>query len=387
MTETAGYDEDVMFLVVPNSEFSDASEFSRCIPLVLDMCTLCRIVNVTKESKLDRLSSPWSTARTWRLLSRWGMADLDSGEGGDTEEGAAAPEEPQDKGIDEPVKMRESVRLGPFQMQMLQCKTMLLLGETAHVMVAPLKAGMVQPTGMHPYLWAFMCCTHTQGSGWEAIRCLSLCMSCNVRQSHLSEEGCAGSPHCVSLTSTPSQTLIGDGSHSGGRGVARAHVSGYASEEAPREAEPRWSQQLDSPECSSHERACTGLKFVCAFCGLVGHYRCFIKGFAHITRLLHDVLRKEVKMGPVQLPLEAWEVVRILKDKIQPMPMLVFPDFDKPFLLDTDASKEGLGVVLSQKQDDGCYHPVAVGSHSLTPSEKNYHSSKLEFLTLKWSVT
>ena len=67
--------------------------------------------------------------------------------------------------------------------------------------------------------------------------------------------------------------------------------------------------------------------------------------------------------------------------------MLVFPDFDKPFLLETDASKEGLGAVLSQKQDDGCYHPVTFGSHSLMPSDKNYHSSKLEFLALKWSVT
>ena len=69
------------------------------------------------------------------------------------------------------------------------------------------------------------------------------------------------------------------------------------------------------------------------------------------------------------------------------MRVLVFPDFDKPFLLETDASKEGLGVVLSQKQDDGHYHHVAFGSRTLTPSEQNYHSSKLEFLALKWSVT
>ena len=69
------------------------------------------------------------------------------------------------------------------------------------------------------------------------------------------------------------------------------------------------------------------------------------------------------------------------------MPVLVFPDFDKPCLLETDASKEVLGVVLSQKQDDGCYHPVAFGSRTLTPSEQNYHKSKLEFLALKWSVT
>ena len=126
---------------------------------------------------------------------------------------------------------------------------------------------------------------------------------------------------------------------------------------------------------------------VCTFCGLVGHYWRFIKGFANIAHPLYDMLGKEVKMGPVDLPPEVWEAVDILKRKVQSMPILVFPDFNKPFLLETDASKEGLGAVLSQKQSNGHYHPVTFGSHSLTPSEKNYHSSKLEFLALKWSVT
>ena len=126
---------------------------------------------------------------------------------------------------------------------------------------------------------------------------------------------------------------------------------------------------------------------VCAFCGLAGHYRRFIKGFANIVCPLYNVLRKEVKMGLVDLPPKAWEAMGILNGKVQSMPVLVFPDFDKPFLLETDASKEELGAVLSQKQSNRWYHPVAFGSHSLTPLEKNYHSSKLEFLTLKWNVT
>ena len=124
-----------------------------------------------------------------------------------------------------------------------------------------------------------------------------------------------------------------------------------------------------------------------AFCRLVGHYRRFIKGFANIACPLYDMLGREVKMGPVDLLPEAREAMNVLKGKVQSLPVLVFPDFDKPFLLETDASKEGLGVVLSQKQNDGQYHPVTFGSHSLTPSEKNYHSSKLEFLALKWSMT
>ena len=41
---------------------------------------------------------------------------------------------------------------------------------------------------------------------------------------------------------------------------------------------------------------------VCAFCGLAGHYRRFIKGFTNIACPLYDVLGEEVKMGPVDLP-------------------------------------------------------------------------------------
>ena len=126
---------------------------------------------------------------------------------------------------------------------------------------------------------------------------------------------------------------------------------------------------------------------VCMFCRLVGHYRRFIKGFTNIAHPLCDVLGKEVKMGPVELSLEALEAMNVFKRKVQFAPILVFPNFDKPFLLEMDNSKEGWGAVLSQKQSDGHYHPVAFRSHSLTPSEKNYHSSKLEFLALKWSIT
>ena len=68
-------------------------------------------------------------------------------------------------------------------------------------------------------------------------------------------------------------------------------------------------------------------------------------------------------------------------------PVLAFANYMKDFLLEMDASKEGLGAVLSQKQADGCYHLVAYGSQALTAHEKNYHSTKLEFLAIKWAIT
>ena len=68
-------------------------------------------------------------------------------------------------------------------------------------------------------------------------------------------------------------------------------------------------------------------------------------------------------------------------------PVLAFAYFQKLFLLKSDASSCGLRVILSQEQDDGRYHPVAYTSRELTGGKKEYHSSKLEFLALKWAVT
>ena len=67
-------------------------------------------------------------------------------------------------------------------------------------------------------------------------------------------------------------------------------------------------------------------------------------------------------------------------------PVLAFAAYMKDFLLTMDASKEGPGAVPSQKQADGHFHPVAYGSQALTAHKNNYHSTKLEFLELKWTV-
>ena len=50
-------------------------------------------------------------------------------------------------------------------------------------------------------------------------------------------------------------------------------------------------------------------------------------------------------------------------------------------------TKEGLGAVLSQKQEDGQFDPVAYSGQVLTTHEKNYHSMKLEVSGIKWAIT
>ena len=98
---------------------------------------------------------------------------------------------------------------------------------------------------------------------------------------------------------------------------------------------------------------------------------------------------KIVSLNLIQLgyPRMPWLAFQELKMKCLTALVLAFADFKKPFLLETDASIEGLGAVLSQKQDDGRYHPVAYASRCLKGGELKYHSSKLEFLALKWAVT
>ena len=106
-----------------------------------------------------------------------------------------------------------------------------------------------------------------------------------------------------------------------------------------------------------------------AFLGLVGNYQQFIKGFAHIVQPLCEHLYWEgasKKSEWVMLMAEAKDAFETLKKPCLKAPVLAFTNFDKPFLLETDASKLGLGAVLSQKQTDGQYHLVAYASQTLT---------------------
>ena len=127
-----------------------------------------------------------------------------------------------------------------------------------------------------------------------------------------------------------------------------------------------------------------------SFVGLVGHYRHFIKGFTNIAAPLYNLTsgdNEDKKSEHVDLSPEAREAFDRLKAACLQAPILSFPDFNKPFLLETEASGRGLGAVLSQKQADGRYHPIAYASCVMNETEQRYHSNKQEFLALKWAVT
>ncbi|KAJ8373065.1 hypothetical protein AAFF_G00271930 [Aldrovandia affinis] len=67
--------------------------------------------------------------------------------------------------------------------------------------------------------------------------------------------------------------------------------------------------------------------------------------------------------------------------------VLAHPDFDRPFILSTDASLDGLGAVLSQvPAGEDKARPIAFASKSLSRSQAKYPAHRLEFLALKWAV-
>ena len=80
------------------------------------------------------------------------------------------------------------------------------------------------------------------------------------------------------------------------------------------------------------------------------------------------------------------EAFDALKEALSTAPVLGYPDFSREFILEIDASLNGLGTVLSQQGKDRQIRVIAYASHSLCPSERsmhNYSSAKLELLVLK----
>ena len=127
----------------------------------------------------------------------------------------------------------------------------------------------------------------------------------------------------------------------------------------------------------------TNVTGVRQFLGLASHYRRFVKNFAKIASPLHGLTRKLAEFKWTQ---ECQAAFDQLKNKLETAPILAYPNFDLPFTLETDASIQGLGAILSQKQQDGLVHPVAYASRALLPAERNYSISELETLAVVWAI-
>uniref|UniRef100_A0A8C6VTB1 Gypsy retrotransposon integrase-like protein 1 n=1 Tax=Nothobranchius furzeri TaxID=105023 RepID=A0A8C6VTB1_NOTFU len=127
----------------------------------------------------------------------------------------------------------------------------------------------------------------------------------------------------------------------------------------------------------------TTKKKVKSFLGLVGWYRKFIPHFADRSAVLHDLTKVAVPRK-VNWTAECDHAFTNL-EAINEHTVLQTPDFDKPFILQTDASGVGLGGVLLQEVD-GERRPVAFLSRKLLDRETRYSTVEKECLAMKWTV-
>uniref|UniRef100_A0A8R1ITM5 RNA-directed DNA polymerase n=2 Tax=Caenorhabditis japonica TaxID=281687 RepID=A0A8R1ITM5_CAEJA len=133
----------------------------------------------------------------------------------------------------------------------------------------------------------------------------------------------------------------------------------------------------------------TNAKELLSFLGLVGYYRKFIINFAQLAAPLTPLTSKKVCW---KWEKEQEEAFQKLIQSVCQTPVLAQPDVraaldgNRPFMIYTDASRQGVGAVLAQEGEDGMQHPIAFASKSLTPAETRYHVTDLEALAMMFAL-
>ena len=141
------------------------------------------------------------------------------------------------------------------------------------------------------------------------------------------------------------------------------------------------------------------LKELRSFLGFCSYYRRYVQSFAQIAKPLHQLVAelynggkndkgRSIVIGERWTP-ECQEAFSNLKQALTSATVLAYPDYNLPFVIETDASNDGLGAVLSQEQE-GKLRVIAYASRGLRGPERNmenYSSRKLELLALKWAIS
>ena len=118
-------------------------------------------------------------------------------------------------------------------------------------------------------------------------------------------------------------------------------------------------------------------KDVRSFLELTGYYRRFIKGYAIISKALIDLLKKE----GFHWNAETEKAFLALKRDMTSAPVLALPDFEKQFIIETDASMYSIGAVLQQGR-----HPIAFISRKLGPRWQKLFSNEKELLAIVFAI-
>ncbi|GFW67375.1 retrovirus-related Pol polyprotein from transposon 297 [Trichonephila clavipes] len=123
-----------------------------------------------------------------------------------------------------------------------------------------------------------------------------------------------------------------------------------------------------------------------AFLGLAGYYQKYINLFSVIAAPLTDALKGRVKKGEIKWTTEGEDAFRELKGKLIDKPVLYAPNFEREFIVQTDASNAGMGAVLTQLNEQGEEHPILYLSKKFSEVEKRYCTTEKECASIVFAI-
>lgn len=115
------------------------------------------------------------------------------------------------------------------------------------------------------------------------------------------------------------------------------------------------------------------------FLGCIGYYRRFLRNFSTVVTPLTELLKKDRKFVWDD---ECEKSFEDAKNVLVSYPVMLAPNFEKSFVLATDASNVGAGAVLLQEDDQGVEHPVCYYSKKFSSAQRNYSVIEKELLAL-----
>jgi RNase H-like domain found in reverse transcriptase len=126
-------------------------------------------------------------------------------------------------------------------------------------------------------------------------------------------------------------------------------------------------------------RMLSSVKQVRSTLGVLGYQRPFIPGFAHLAQPLTQLLKKG---RAFEWTKECTEALDKLIAIVTSDPVLHWPNYQKPFTLEVDASQYTTGVILYQENEEGRLCPVGYHSHTFNPAERGYDVHDRELLAV-----
>ncbi|GFT49326.1 retrovirus-related Pol polyprotein from transposon 297 [Trichonephila clavipes] len=123
-----------------------------------------------------------------------------------------------------------------------------------------------------------------------------------------------------------------------------------------------------------------------AFLGIAGYYQKYINLFSVIAAPLTDALKGRAKKGEIKWTTECENAFRELKGKLIDKPVLYAPNFEREFIVQTDASNAGMGAVLTQLTEQGEEHPIVYLSKKFSEVEKRYCTTEKECASIVFAI-